>query len=122
MTLKDRSALLLWTITGLTWLLLGAGAWFAGSIGLDRIPHDPWPIPSVALLAGPVVLLGLWLLARMLRQPGLIRIDIAPDGTLHLTETGLRGRRREVIRREEIVAVTVLEGGGRAGLLDLVGP
>jgi len=122
MTLRDRSALLLWTVTGLTWLLLGTGAWFAGSIGLHRISHDPWPIPSIALLAAPVALFGLWLLVRMLRQPGLIRIDITQDGILHLTETGLRGRRQEVIQRDDIVAVTILEGAGRPGLLDLAGP
>ena len=122
MTLRDRSALLLWTVALLAWGLLAAGACLVGRTGLHHIAHDPWPLPSIALLAGPVALLGFWLLLRVVHQPGLIRIDIDADGTLRLTETGLRGRRQEVLDRSEIVAVTVLEGAGLPGGLDLSGP
>jgi hypothetical protein len=122
MTLRDRSALLLWTVAGLAWVLLGAGACIASRTGLHRIPHDPWPVPTIALLAMPVALLGLWLLVRVLRQPGLIRIDIGLDGTLRLTEYGLRGRRQEVLESGDIIAVTVLDGVGPPGRFDLTGP
>ncbi|MGG5821842.1 hypothetical protein [Falsiroseomonas sp. HW251] len=104
MTLRNDTALFGWWFLALWWVGVATFTW----IGLrDGVPEGESPTQFYLFLGAFWVGGGICTLFAM--RDRRVRLDVMPDGTARLEESGLFGRRSQLLAGPDILAVGVEE-------------